>query len=132
MIETRLQFFLIILSLAFLIYFFALVRKGELELKYTLAWCLLGFVLVIIALQPQIVEIVADFLGIGLPVNAVFLLGIFCILVILLTLTIAISRTSIRTKRLIQEMAIMKYEMDKNALCQGSRDVDDNCEIDCK
>jgi hypothetical protein len=113
MIETRLQFFLIILSLAFLIYFFALVRKGELELKYTLAWCLLGFVLVIIALQPQIVEIVADFLGIGLPVNAVFLLGIFCILVILLTLTIAISRTSIRTKRLIQEMAIIRFEFNE-------------------
>jgi len=115
-----------------LIYIFSLVRKEKLELKYTLAWCLMGLVLVMIAVQPQIVEIIAELLGVGLPVNAVFLLGIFCILVILLTLTVAISRTSIRTKRLIQEMAIMKYEMDKNALCQGSRDVDDNCEIDCK
>jgi len=97
-----------------LIYIFSLVRKEKLELKYTLAWCLMGFVLVLIAVQPQIVEIIAELLGIGLPVNAVFLLGIFCILIILLTLTVAISRTSIRTKRLIQELAILKFEINEN------------------
>jgi len=74
----------------------------------------MGFVLVLIAVQPQIVEIIAELLGIGLPVNAVFLLGIFCILIILLTLTVAISRTSIRTKRLIQELAILKFEINEN------------------
>lgn len=114
MIQTRLQLFLIVISLVFLIYIFSLVRKEKLELKYTLAWCLMGFVLVIIAVQPQIVEIIAEILGIGLPVNVVFLLGIFCILIILLTLTVAISRTSIRTKRLIQELAILKFEINEN------------------
>ncbi|MCK9313715.1 MAG: DUF2304 domain-containing protein [Methanocorpusculum sp.] len=114
MIQIRLQLFLIVISLTFLIYIFSLVRKEKLELKYTLAWCLMGFVLVLIAVQPQIVEIIAELLGIGLPVNAVFLLGIFCILIILLTLTVAISRTSIRTKRLIQELAILKFEINEN------------------
>lgn len=113
MIETRLQLFLMVISLTFLIYIFSLVRKEKLELKYTLAWCLMGLVLVMIAVQPQIVEIIAELLGVGLPVNAVFLLGIFCILVILLTLTVAISRTSIRTKRLIQELAILKFEINE-------------------
>lgn len=122
MIETRLQLFLIIISLAFLVYIFSLVRKEKLELKYTLAWCLLGFVLVIIAVQPQIVEIIAEILGIGLPVNVVFLLGIFCILIILLTLTVAISRTSIRTKRLIQELAILKFEINETkSFCQNEQ-----------
>ncbi len=114
MIQIRLQLFLIVISLTFLIYIFSLVRKEKLELKYTLAWCLMGFVLVLIAVQPQIVEIIAELLGIGLPVNAIFLLGIFCILIILLTLTVAISRTSIRTKRLIQELAILKFEINEN------------------
>ncbi len=114
--ETRLQVFLIIASLIFAGYIFFLVRKQDLELKYTLAWCLMGAVLVLIALKPVIVMKLSDILGIGLPVNAVFLMGIFCILVILLTLTVAISRASVRTKRLAQEIAILKLEIEQMTL----------------
>ena len=121
--ETRLQLFLIILSLGFVLYIFALVRREELELKYTLAWCLMGFILVLIAIEPRIVLLVADVLGVGLPVNAVFLLGIFCILIILLTLTVAISRTSVRTKRLTQELALLKGELSKMNLENRRKDI---------
>ncbi len=111
--EPRLQVFLIILSLSFAVYIMALVRREALELKYTLAWCLMSLILVIIALKPIVVIVIANALGVGLPVNAVFLLGIFCILIINLTLTVAVSRASVRTKRLAQEIAIIKLELDQ-------------------
>ena len=104
----KLQIFLIVISISFMVYIFALVRREELELKYTLAWCLLGVTLVIIAIKPDLVLLLTKALGMQLPVNTVFLTGIFCIMVIILTLTVAISRTSVRTKRLIQELALLK------------------------
>jgi len=109
----RLQVFLIVISLSFMIYIFALVRREELELKYTLAWCFLGVTLVIIAIKPSLVLLLTKVLGMQLPVNTVFLTGIFCIMVIVLTLTVAISRTSVRTKRLIQELALVKGELSR-------------------
>lgn len=109
--EPRLQIFLIVISLVFMIYIFALVRREELELKYTLAWCFLGLILVIIAIKPVLVLLLTRALGMELPANTVFLMGIFCIMVILLTLTVAVSRTSVRTKRLIQELALLKGEI---------------------
>ena len=60
--EPKLQLFLIILSLVFMVYIFALVRKENLELKYTLSWCFMGLVLFIIALQPRLVMIIANLL----------------------------------------------------------------------
>lgn len=109
--ELRLQVCLIIISMAFAGYIFSLVRKGALELKYTLAWCLMGLILVVISIEPDLVVILSKILGIGLPVNAVFLLGIFCILIIILTITVAVSRASVRTKRLAQEIALVKLEL---------------------
>lgn len=109
--EPRFQVFLIAISLSFMLYIFALVRREELELKYTLAWCFLGFTLVIISIKPDLVLMLSKALGMELPVNTVFLLGIFCIMVILLTLTVAISRASVRSKRLIQELALLKGEI---------------------
>ena len=61
--EPRLQLFLIVLSLGFMIYIFSLVRREELDLKYTMAWCLMGFVLVLIAIQPRIVVLIAEVKG---------------------------------------------------------------------
>lgn len=111
--ELKLQILLIVASIAFTGFIFYLVRREDLDLKYSLTWCFMGLVLVIIALQPRIVSEGAKILGIGLPVNAVFLISIFCILNILLSVTVAVSRASHRTKRLTQEIAILKYELSK-------------------
>lgn len=111
--EPKLQIFLMIVSIVFTSYIFFLVKKETLEIKYTLAWCFTGILLVLMALKPSLIYAITELLGIVLPVNAVFLLGILCILVILFTLTVAISRTSVRTKRLAQEIAIMNLELEK-------------------
>ncbi|KJS15165.1 MAG: hypothetical protein VR69_14835 [Peptococcaceae bacterium BRH_c4b] len=111
--EPRLQLFLIIISFVFAGFIFSLVKKETLELRYTLIWIVTGIILVLIALQPQIVTIVANILGVGLPVNALFLVGILFALIILFTMTIALSKASVRIKRLAQELAILKLDLSK-------------------
>jgi len=111
MVEPKLQLFLIVISFLFASFIFVLVKKETLELKYTLVWIFTGIILIIISLQPKIVTFASIALGIGLPVNALFLFGILFTLIILLTVTIAISRALAKIRRLTQEVAILKFEL---------------------
>lgn len=111
MMELKLQLLLLVISLLFAGIILFLVRKETLELKYSLAWLVTGLGLVVIAIQPGIIYAIASLMSIALPVNALFLIAIFFVLFILLTLTIAVSRAAGKIRRLAQEISILKLEL---------------------
>lgn len=103
-----LKSFLIIFSLLFFLIIVRMVRKKHLELKYTLTWIITGLVLIILAIFNDIVKIIARILNIVEPVNALFLIVMFFMLVILFTLTVAVSKTTERVRTLAQDLALFK------------------------
>lgn len=106
--DTTLQMFLIVLILMFLMLILYFISKKELNLKYSLTWLLSGFILLIIAIFPQIVNRIGSFVGIISPVNTIFLFsGMFTIL-ILLTLTFIVSRLNNRIYKLTQTIALIE------------------------
>jgi hypothetical protein len=111
--NSRLQVIMITASLAFLIYIIFMVRKRRVELKYTLAWLFAGFFLLTSAVFPGLLGLISGLLNIVEPVNTLFLLVIFFLMLILFTLTIALSRSSSRVKTLTQEIGIIKLELEK-------------------
>lgn len=90
-----------------------MIRKEKLELKYAFLWIITSLILITLSFFPELVVLISSSLGIELPSNAVFLIGNFFMLMILFSLTIALSRHSSRNKNLTQELAILKTRMDK-------------------
>jgi hypothetical protein len=111
--NMRLQVIMIIASLLFLIFVVIMVRNKKIELKYTLIWLLTGLIFIVLALFPGILKYLSALMNIKEPVNTLFLSIIFFMLLIIFTLTIAISRNANRVKTLTQEIGIMKMKLDK-------------------
>ena len=90
-----------------------LIQNKTLNLKYTLLWFLTGVAILIVMICPQIANVVAELLGIHLPINAVFFIGgLFC-LAIILSLTIIVSKQTERIRYLAQQLALLEKEVRK-------------------
>ena len=86
-----------------------MIRNKRLELRYALAWLIVGGGIFILDCFPQLITWMARKLGIASPINMLFFLGFS--LMIIFVLTVAVSRASIRIKELAQELAL--YEKGK-------------------
>jgi hypothetical protein len=109
--DTKLQLIMLVSSILFLIYVVAMVRSKKIDLKYTLAWLLAAFSFIAMSLFPSLLEQISSLLSIKEPVNALFLIIIFFMLLIIFTLTVATSRSASRVKILTQEIGIMKLQL---------------------
>lgn len=101
---------LITASVLFLVFIISMVRSRQLELKYTLTWLLAGAAFLIIAVFDGIIYWIASILSIKEPVNALFLVVFFFILLILFTLSVTISKMTENMRTLAQEIALIKRE----------------------
>ncbi|QTH42330.1 DUF2304 domain-containing protein [Cohnella sp. LGH] len=111
MISFKLHIILIGTSAIGFLFIVNLIRKYKLELKYSLLWILLSLSILIIGLFPDITITLSDLLGIEMPVNTIFLIAHACSIAIVFSLTIALSRLSMKMKDVVQEVGIMKREI---------------------
>ena len=72
----------------------------------------MGVLLLIFDLAPGILDFLTDLLGITLPINMLFFLGIAFILMIMFSQTIVISNLTRKTKRLTQEIGMLNRRID--------------------
>lgn len=108
--NVRLQIIVAIAILFALGIIINMIRKRALELRYALAWLIVGVGVLILDVFPGVMEKLASVLGIYSPVNMLFFLGFCFSLVIIFVLTVAVSRMSIRIKELTQELALHEKE----------------------
>lgn len=94
-----------------------MIRKKKLELRYALAWLFVGAAILLLDCFPGLITKLSDVLGIVSPINMLFFLGFCFSLVIIFTLTVAVSRMSIRIKQLTQEIALHEKK-DNDKKCQ--------------
>jgi hypothetical protein len=119
MITTKLQLVMSLISFGGLAFLLNQIVKYRLELKYTLLWLFLSVITILLAVFPRISFELARLLGIETPVNVIFLLGILLSLMIVFSLTVALSQHMVRIRQLSQELGICK-----NELAQLQRKVD--------
>ena len=103
---AQLQLFMILGAVVLLLIIFAFLKRGLMSVKYSLLWLALAVGLVIAAAFPYVVYVLRDLLDIEMPVNLVFLLMFCFVLVVLLSLSIAISQLADKCKRLTQANAM--------------------------
>ena len=98
------------LLLAIIIYFiilFNLLNKKRLNLKYTLLWFLLGIIMLILLLFPNTLD-VFNIIGIIEPINGLFSTMLFCILMILMSITAIVSKLNEKNKILVQVIGALE------------------------
>ena len=96
----QLQLFMVLGALVLLCIIFTLLKRGLMSVKYSLLWLLLAV--------PYVIYVLRDVLSIEMPVNLVFLLMFCFVLVVLLSLSIAITQLAEKCKRLTQANAILE------------------------
>ena len=105
---ARLQLYMILGAVILLAVIFCLLKRGLMSVKYSLLWLLLAVWLVIAAAVPYTVFVLRDLLDVEMPVNLVFMLMFCFVLVVLISLSIAVSQLAEKCKRLTQENALLE------------------------
>ncbi len=90
-----------------------MIRRRSLELKYALPWMLVLAALFVFACWPRLLIVVSDFLGIYAPVNMIFFLGFCFSLLIIFSLTVALSRLSNSIRTLDQIVALNEKKLEE-------------------
>lgn len=106
--SVRLQIILLVVFAAILIWMVMQIRKRKLDLKYSLSWFVLIVVLIVLTCFPQLLVILSEFLGITAPINMIFFCGFCFSLVIIYTLTVAISKMADNIRSLTQKIALLE------------------------
>jgi len=106
-----------IISLFFFLIVLELVRRRKLKEQYSLFWLLVSMAMVIISLHPDILEKMAEVLGIYYAPAAIFFLGLIFAFALILHFTIIISKFNFQYLRTVQELALLKQrvqQLEKN------------------
>lgn len=104
----RLQIWALIALLVYFFIIFILLKRKRLSLRYTLLWIFSGMILFILVCFPKVLELGAEVFGVMTPINLLFIGMIGCILMILMSLTVIISKLNESKKTLIQTVAILE------------------------
>ncbi|MFQ6862088.1 MAG: DUF2304 domain-containing protein [Beduini sp.] len=101
-----------VLLLAF-IFMITLIRKNKLNLKYAISWLVMGIGILILDLFPQIMVWLAKELGIFSVTNMLFFLGFCFSLLVVFSLTLAVSSLASKLEKLAQELALYKKNQEE-------------------
>ncbi len=108
--------FQVLLVIGILVYFwviFNLLKNKSLNLKYSLSWIFSGVAMLIIAVFPGVMDVIANILGIASVVNAVFLIILFFLIMIVMSLTSIVSKQNEKIIRLIQNAGLLEERVRK-------------------
>ena len=111
--NVRIQIIVAVIIIVALFVIVNMIRKKRLELRYALAWLMVGVGTLVLDCFPNLMNWLSKKLGIASPVNMLFFLGFCFSLIIIFVLTISVLWMSIRLKQLAQEIALFEKRNDK-------------------
>lgn len=110
MISITTRLLLIIAALIAFFYIVSQIRNSNLTIRDSIFWVILSFVLVLLAVFPDIVSFFSELLGIESPSNFLYITIIAVMIVRIYRLSIHISTLNTKIKELTQSLAIQEYE----------------------
>ncbi len=113
LIPLELQVVSIVVLAIFLLWVLRLVRTQRLSLRDSLVWVVTTLLATVVALFPGILVRAASALGFQVASNALFGAAILYLAVNVLVNTVASSQNAARTRRLTQECAALRAELEE-------------------
>jgi hypothetical protein len=112
-ISNRMQVFSIIGSLTLVAIIFSLIKRKKLKEEYSLLWLGCSFIFAAFSIFKPMLTIFAQTLGIIYAPSALLLMLMVSAFFILIQFSVVISKLSESNKNLIQEVGILKTELNK-------------------
>lgn len=109
-LDTRVQIVAIIGSALLFLFVLELLRRRRLGEPYAILWLIASVVLLVLSVWDDLLDGLADLVGIAVPANALFVVAFGFVLVLLLSFSVVISRLSRENKLLAQEIARLSRE----------------------
>ena len=110
--STALTTLLIIGSVFTFLFAMKLIRKSTVRIEDTLFWIVFCIVLILLSVFPHSVYRLSVALGFQSPINFIYLVIIFVLIVNQFLMSLKISRLIIKQKELVQTLAITAMEKD--------------------
>lgn len=121
-----LRVFIIIGAFCLLIYILKKIRQSKLKIEYTIFWILFSLVLVLMGIFPKVFYFISRIIGFQAPINMIFLVIIFVLIVKLFLTSMQISKLENKVDSLTQQIAIDR-KIDKEVdLCKDKIAGGDN------
>lgn len=89
------------------------LKKGRIPEKYAILWYVFALIILIMSFCPDILGFMADKLGFQLVSNMVLVLLIGILFLLVMSLTIMMAGQKKKTTLLIQELSILRNEIDE-------------------
>ena len=87
-----------------------LIRKAAVRIEATLFWIVFCIILILLSTFPKFLYSIAYALGFQSPINLIYLVIIFVLIINQFLMTLKISRLTIKQKELVQAIAITAKE----------------------
>lgn len=101
----------IIVSALFTVAVVDFIRRNRLKERYALLWLAAGVAMIVLSAWGDLLVVVTRVLGFEVPSNGLFTVVLFFLILIVFHFSIAVSTESERTKRLAQEIALLKERL---------------------
>jgi hypothetical protein len=111
--EFRIQIVSVAAAGGLLIVVLEAVRRRRLLERYALLWLLSALVLLVLAVWRNLLEVLASWVGIASPPNALFFVAFGFVLVLLFHFSLVVSRLTDQTKVLAQRLALLEERVDR-------------------
>jgi len=112
-IDTNIiQYISILGSIVFIGLIVMLIRNKRIKEEFSILWLFFGIVFLFLSIWRDSLEVIARILGIAYAPAAIFLILIIAIISILIHLSLITSRLTDHAKTVIQELALLKMEID--------------------
>ena len=112
--STALRFMLFFASAITCLYIGRKLKKSQIQVMDTVFWIGLSIIFVILSVFPDIATILSRLMGFQAPVNFIFLLMIFLLLIRCFFMSIRISQLEDRLRNLVEELAIRECDKNQN------------------
>src|SRR5262245_55633165 len=103
-------------GLIVLVAIFELVRRRQLREKYAMLWIGVGFVVVLLAFFPRLLDRLAGAVGVVSGVSLVLFLGIVFLLLVCLHLSWEVSRLEEETRSLAEDLALLRTQIQRDGV----------------
>ena len=109
-----LRVLLIVGALLLMAFMLKRIRQSKLKIEYTIFWIVFSGILVLMGIFPKVFSWISGLIGFQSPINMIYLVIIFVLIVKMFFMTIQISQLENKIDNLTQQVAIdRKNDSDK-------------------
>lgn len=92
---------------------FELLRRRQVKEKYAVLWLGVGMAMLILAIFPGLLDLVANWIGVKSGPNLLFLVTGLVLLLVCVHLSWEVSRLEDRSRGLAEELGLLRLELDE-------------------